>query len=92
MNMVDSNIVTGQSDQVDLHHQSSLNSIKCVYPLIIITSSSTAGRLISGFVCLFLFQISFANELKKIYCKEKMPFIVLTASHTESLLKRFFFF
>ena len=92
VNMVDSNIVTGQSDQVDLHHQSSLNSIKCVYPLIIITSSSTAGRLISGFVCLFLFQISFANELKKIYCKEKMPFIVLTASHTESLLKRFFFF
>ena len=89
--MVDSNIVTGQSDQVDLHHQSSLNSIKCVYPLIIITSSSTAGRLISGFVCLFLFQISFANELKK-YCKEKMPFTVLTASHTGSLLKMFFFF
>ena len=91
VNMVDSNIVTGQSDQVDLHHQSSLNSIKCVYPLIIITSSSTAGRLISGFVCWFLFQISFANELKK-YCKEKMPFTVLTASHTGSLLKMFFFF
>ena len=66
VNMVDSNIVTGQSDQVDLHHQSSLNSIKWVYPLIIITSSSTAGRLISVFVCLFLFQISFANEFKKI--------------------------
>ena len=66
VNMVDSNIVTGQSDQVDLHHQSSLNSIKWVYPLIIITSSSTAGRLISGFVCLFLFQMSFANELKNM--------------------------
>ena len=66
VNMVDSNIVTGQSGQVDLHHQSLLNSIKWVYELIIITSSSTAGRLISGFVCLFLFQISFANELKKI--------------------------
>ena len=91
VNMVDSNIVTGQSDQVNLHHQSSLNSIKWVYPLIIITSSSTAGRLISVFVCVFLFQISFANELKK-YCKEKMPFTVLTASHTGSLLKMFFFF
>ena len=91
VNMVDSNIVTGQSDQVDLHHQSSLNSIKWVCPLIIITSSSTAGRLISGFVCFFILSLSFANESKK-YCKEKMPYIVLTASHTECVLKTFFFF
>ena len=44
----------------------------------------------SLFVC-FFFRSHSRMNLKK-YCKEKMPFIVLTASHTESLLKRFFFF